>query len=116
MEKAQLIEKINQVKNINTDYKIIYEVLDELGISYKRTTCHKCRWDLFNIAREELGLLDDASEMSGFNDEFDYIYTFHRPVSWMGKIVKKTSSQELLRDFCTEHPTFCMKQQKIEFK
>lgn len=117
MEKQNLIEKINSIKDINKDYNLIYEVLDELGVKYKKTTCHKCRRDLLNIAKEELELIDDASELSSWdNEEYEWIYTFDRPLKWEGKIYSKGTSKRALVPFCEAHPQYCMKQTKINFK
>lgn len=122
MDKNKLIEKINKVKILSRDYKLIYEVLDELGIAYKKTTCSKCRRDLLNIAKEELGLIEDAASESDFNtlnnndlNEYEYIYTHNMPLKWEGKIIKKNSPKNVIQSFCEANPSYCMKQIKINF-
>lgn len=66
--KARL-EQINP--EINS--KELYEILDELGITYKKTNCKKCRRDLYNIALEEIGVIEDASEVSDFDKHYRYL-------------------------------------------
>lgn len=63
------LENLDITKNINE----LYDILDELGVKYKKTTCKKCRQDLYNIALEEVGLIEDASEESDFNVRYKYL-------------------------------------------
>ena len=51
----------------------LYAILDELGVSYKKTNCKKCRRDLYNIALEEVGMIEDASVESDFNVKYKYL-------------------------------------------
>lgn len=107
MDKTQLIEKIQSVRDVSEDRNVIYEVMSELGISFKKTNCRKCLGDYFNICKEELGLLESAADTSDFNDK--WIYKAIRPTSWNGKIISKDSDQETLSKFCHIHPDYCMK-------
>lgn len=122
MDKLQLINKLRQVKDINKDYKLIYEVLDALGIQYRKTSCHKCRWDLYNIAREELNMIEDASVESEFNsdEEYDYIYLLRYPVRWMDAesgnsyIMKQSTPRHIIEKFVKTHSGYYSKQLKIK--
>ena len=102
--REQLKEKILSVKDANKDIKIVYEVLDELGIKYKRTKCQRCRNDLRNIALEELGLIDDAAEMSDFNGEYEYEYLLARPQSWNGHLMDQDTPAEVIEKFLKQFP------------
>lgn len=99
MTKEELIEKINSVRDPYSEVKTVYEVLDGLGIKYKRTSCRSCRVDLYNIAREELGLIGSAAEHSGFdNVPANTRYEFTgRAIRWNGKVYDRLSSQEDLQ-------------------
>lgn len=101
MERQELIQKINAVTSPTKDRNLIYEVLDALNIPYKKTNCGKCLTDLYNIAREELGIIGSAAEVSDFNGaesgETRYVYAHHRAVRVNGKVYNRASSQE---DLC----------------
>lgn len=106
MTKDQLIEKINKVENARTQRNIIYEVLDELGISYKRTNCSRCLNDLLLIAKEELGLVESAAEESSFNSDGKvcYTYTCDRPQTWNGYVIDNSTPVEIIRKFLEKFP------------
>lgn len=101
MDRELLIQKIQSVVSPTKDRNLIYEVLDALNIPYKKTNCGKCLTDLYNIAREELGLIGSAAEVSDFNasesGETRYVYAHHRAVRVNGKVYNRSSSQEDLR-------------------
>lgn len=104
MDKQSLIEKINSVKDVSKDRNIIYSVLDELNISYKKTNCKKCLNDLMNIAKEELELIGSAADESSFNDgDFEYVYICDRPQSWRGYIINQDTPVEVIREFIKSH-------------
>lgn len=117
MERTNILEKIKSIKDPVAQYKLVYECLDELGIPYRKTNCHKCRRDLYLILLEEVNLIEDASEMSSWDsNDYDWIYIYHRPVQWDGKVISKNTRKEVLYDFCEAHPQFCLKQTKLNFK
>lgn len=117
MDKQQIIEKVKQIVDPTRQAQLLYECLDALGIKYKKTACHKCRRDLYAILLEELELIEDASFVSSFdNQDFDWVYTFDRPLKWNGKIYSRATSKRGLVSFCETHPKYCMKQIKIKFK
>ena len=105
MNREELKDKIKSVKDVSVDRQVIYEVLSELGIPFRKTNCRRCLTDLLNICKEELGLIDNAAEESAFNKSFHY--NVSRPTSWRGKIVDWNSSNEVLSKFCVEHPDYC---------
>lgn len=100
-KKEELIEKIKSIKNLNKEIGIVYSVLDELGIQYKKTACSRCRKDLYNIAKEELGLIEDASEQSDFNEvtESGYLFKPHKAVAWNGHIMNQDTPVEIIEQF-----------------
>ena len=116
MDKQQIISKAKQIVDPARQSQLLYECLDALGIKYQKSTCHKCRRDLFAILLEELDLIEDASEFSGWdNSEFTWIFSYPRPVRWNGKIINKNTNKVLLTEFCEENPSLCLKQYKIDF-
>ncbi|MBR3467166.1 MAG: hypothetical protein IKH15_08120 [Bacteroidales bacterium] len=106
MERQELIEKIQSVKDVKKQAETIYEVLDALGITYKRTGCKKCLADLMNIAKEELGIIGNAAEQSSFDapDEEEYVYLLDRPQTWNGHIIGPTTPVEVVREFVKAFP------------
>lgn len=117
MNKTEIIEKVKQITDPARQSQLLYECLDALGLKYHKTNCYKCRRDLYAILLEELELIDDASELSSWdNEEYEWIYTFDRPLKWEGKIYSKGTSKRALVPFCEAHPQYCMKQTKINFK
>lgn len=107
MNKTQLIEKIQSVTDVSKDRNIIYEVMSELGVTFKRTNCKRCLQDYYNICREELGLLNSAADASDFNGK--WIYKAIWPTSWNGKIINRDTDQDVLDKFCLKNPNYCLK-------
>lgn len=117
METAQIKEKFLQINDPYKEKQQLYEIMDLLGISYRKTNCKSCIMDYFAICQESLGIIEDASLVSDWDlREYDLIFTYPRPVRWNGKIIKKTSPREVHEAFYSEHPEFYIKQQKIDFK
>lgn len=100
-------ELIYIVENLNpiAEKKVLYDVMDKLGISFKKTNCNKCLRDYYYIVKEELGLIDNAAEMSDFNgsdctsDEGEYIYIKSKPVYWNGHKMDGKTDVETIRAF-----------------
>lgn len=95
----QLVEKFNQIKDVVRDKELLYQLMTELHITFKRTNCKRCLTDYYNIVREELGLIGNAAEVSEFNETDKtptYTYTHPRAVRVNGKVYNKDSKQEEL--------------------
>lgn len=107
MTKEEMITALKAVKNPVVEITTIYRVLDELGISYQKSKCGKCRKDLYNIAREELGLIKSAAEKSSFNDDQDYEWKYLRKDSvwYNGRIYNQNTKPQLIEKFVETHPT-----------
>lgn len=99
-----MIDRIKSVKDVLKEKKTIYEVLDELGVKYKKSNCRKCLKDLKNIALEELGLIDNAAEISDFNTNGEWVYICKRPQSWHGYIIDQDTPTEVIEQFVKTHP------------
>lgn len=104
------IDKIVDIQNIlqNGDiYDVkdsLYTLLEELGISFKKTRCKKCLWDYYNIIREELGLIANAADESQFNDALDlidaeFIYLKSKSVAWNGHIMNQNTNANIIKAF-----------------
>lgn len=105
--REQLIEIIKGIDNptpanINT----IYEGLRFLGIPFKKTACHRCRKDFLNILREELGLIENAAEISSFNDNSNkcYRYILKRSQVFDGYLINNDTPIDVIREFVKKHP------------
>lgn len=121
MDIEQLKEKILSVKDVSKDMKVVYEVLDELGIKYQKTTCKRCRNDLRNIALEELGLLGSAAEASDFNIQdieidwsYTYEYIFPHPIWWHGHKICQETPREVIEEFVHYIPQGYYRKVKVE--
>lgn len=114
MDRQLIIDKLNSITNPYSEKMILYEIMDELGMHYRRTNCKSCIFDYYNIVREELGMIEDASEESNFDYQYELVYTYPRPVNWKGTIVNKNSPKSVLQAFYNEHPKFFMRQLKLD--
>lgn len=102
-------ERIAAITNPNTQIAEIYSLLDELGITYKKTTCKKCRRDLLNILKEEAGIIESAADNSEFNaepeTETEWEYICNRAQTWHGNIIDGNTPDEVIREFIKQFPT-----------
>lgn len=101
----------------------LYEVLDLLEIKYKKTNCRNCILDYFHMAQEELGIIEDASEVSNFNhteptEQPSTVlkYVWPRPVSWKGHIINDRTPESVKREFHKTHKGFYIEQATIPFE
>ena len=102
MTREELINTIAEVANPYRERKTLYMVADELGLTYRRTQCSKCATDLYNIIREELGLIESAADVSEFNGdqtEYEYKYLPSRSVAWNGHIMNQSTPKEIVEEF-----------------
>lgn len=119
MTREEMIEALSHITNFKAQRKELYPIADELGIKYKKTTCTKCTRDLYNIIREELGLIEDAAEESDFNydpynGQYEYIYLPKRSVGWMGYIIGQDTPVEIIEKFNAKFPGYYRKVKKAE--
>lgn len=116
MTKEKMIERIKMVKSPLKERKALYQIADELGIKYKKNGCGKCATDLWNILREELGLIESAAEVSDFNyEEVDYVwkYIFHTPVVCGGIVYDQNTDPKFIEEFVKSNPNkFYVKEYK----
>lgn len=108
MTKEEMIEAIKAIKSPVKEITTIYKVLDELGITYQKTKCGKCRRDLFNICREELGLIENAAEQSDFNGtdtDFEWKYLKSNGTRWNGRIYDQNTDPAMIETFVKVFPT-----------
>ena len=103
MTKEEMIKAIGGIVQPFKQRETLYAIADELEIKYKRNSCPKCAKDLWNIIREELGLIDNAAEESDFNGESDegYVWVWNggRAVSWNGHIMNADTPQEIISEY-----------------
>lgn len=100
-----MIDTINAVKSPYKERKTLFMMAEELGLKFQKTQCSKCCNDLYNIIREELGLIGNAAELSDFNKSeesesgYRYIYKLKRPIGWMGNRMDQNTPVEVIEDF-----------------
>lgn len=100
-----MIDRIKSVKDPVKEIKTVYAVLDELGIKYKVTKCPKCKKDLYHIALEELGLIEDAAEKSDFNTTVEWRYLKKTATRWRGMRFNGETNPKLIEEFVKHFPT-----------
>lgn len=95
-------ELFMQIKDVSKDRELLYQLLDNLGITYKKTNCRKCLGDYFAMAKEELGLIENAAEESGWDGEYKYL--LNRTLSWNGHLINQDTPVEVIREFVKAFP------------
>lgn len=106
IDKEKLLAAANAISNPLKQKEEIYMLMDALGLSYKRTNCGRCLRDYLNIAKEELGVIADASTESEFNETGDwkYVYVHPRTVLWHGYKMNKDTPVEVIEEFVKKFP------------
>ena len=105
--KEALTLKIKSVKNPVKEIETVYSVLDELGVKYKKSTCSRCRRDLYNIALEELGVISSAADKSSFDaNDYEYEYLGKKPQAWKGHIIDQDTDPAIIAEFIKSFPTY----------
>lgn len=99
-----MIEKVNLIKSPLREKETLYAIADELGIKYKKSNCPKCCKDLWNIIREQLGLIEDAAELSDFNDNGEYKYIRKNGVVWKGRVYNQNTDPKFIKEFVKHFP------------
>lgn len=112
MTKEEAIEILNNIKDPFIERKELSLILDFLDIKYQRLSCRKCCIDYYNIAREELGLVESAAELSNFNGGYKYLK--NRPFRWVRKngesvIINKNTPIDVIEEFITAHKGYYIK-------
>lgn len=108
MTKEEMIERVNLVKNPLRERETLYAIADELGIKYKKSNCPKCCKDLKLILLQELGVIEDAAELSDFNEKeeeeyvWKYIYPF--PVNCGGIVYNQDTDPKYIESFAKANP------------
>lgn len=134
MTREEIREKFDAITDPYNQKQELYEVLDLLEIKYKKTNCRNCILDYFHMAAEELGIIEDASEESNFNniepteqtatvlkDDSQQVqtvlrYVWPRPVSWKGHIINDRTPESVKREFHKTHKGFYIEQATIPFE
>ena len=118
MTRQEMIDTISAVKSPYKERKTLFDIAGELGIKFKKTQCSKCCNDLYNIIREELGMIGSAADMSDFNDvqsgDYKYIYIGGQSVGWMGNVMNQDTPIEVIEDFVKRTGDRYYKKVKVE--
>lgn len=99
-----MIERVNLVKSPLREKETLYAIADELGIKYKKSNCPKCCKDLKLIIQEQLGLIEDAAELSDFNDNGEYKYIRKNGVVWKGRVYNQNTDPKFIKEFIKHFP------------
>lgn len=102
--RQELIDEYLKIKDVNKDIAIIYDLMDKLGITYRRTSCKKCRKDFQNLIAEELGLIESAADNSAWDGEAEYEYLMGEDYSWQGHRLNQDTPKWVVRRFMASHP------------
>lgn len=106
MDKEEILKAANNIVSPVKQKEEIFALMDELGLSYKRTNCGRCLKDYLNIIKEELKIIKNAAEVSDFNETGgEYIYIHPRTVLWHGHKINQYTSKEVIREFVKKFPT-----------
>ena len=99
-----MIKKVLAIKNPKKEKDVIYEIANELGLKLKKTECGRCLRDYVAVLKEQLGLIDNAADMSDFNTNGEWVYICKRPQSWHGYIIDQDTPTEVIEQFVKTHP------------
>lgn len=113
--RKELRERLIQIQDPYREKKELYSMMDQLGLSYKPTNCKMCILDYFHILQEELGLIEDASEVSEFNGTH-LVYVYPRTVKWNGHSINEKTPEKIKREFHKTHKGFFIEQAIIPFE
>lgn len=103
-------ELLSSIKDVSKDREILYQLLSNLGITYKKTNCRKCLNDLYNIALEEMGIIKNAAEKSEFDRQTKdgkWVYVCNRPQTWKGHIIDQNTPEDVIVEFVKAFPNGC---------
>lgn len=108
MTRQEMIDRVNIVKSPFKERTALYQIADELGIKYKKNNCPKCAKDLWNILREELGLIESAADESDFNSttenvEYRFIHS-SGGVYWKGRRYTQDTPTPYIKHFLKYFP------------
>ena len=112
MDKEELIQRAEAIKNVNTQREELYSLLSDMNISFKRTRCGRCLQDYLNIAKEELNMISSAAEYSSFNTEdcTEYKYIRKQSVYWKKGneriLINQNTPQNIIEEFVVAHPGY----------
>ena len=118
-----LKERIKNITDPVAQKEDLFSILDEIGIQYKDTNCRKCIKDYYNIAAEEIGLIESAEEESDFNSEepsekkekiVRYEYIKERSVLWYRTPdqpirMDSRTKPEIIKEFIKTHKGYYKK-------
>lgn len=101
MTKEEMKEKVLAIKDPRKERYVIYSIGKELGLKLKPTNCNRCLRDYIAIIKQELGLIEDASEESDFNEvtESGYLFKSNKAVAWNGHIMNQDTPVEIIEQF-----------------
>lgn len=102
IDKEKLLEAVNAIKNPINQREEIFALMDELGLSYRRTNCGRCLKDYLNIIKEEIGIITDASVESDFNGE--WVYLPKRTMTWKGHLINQDTPVDVIEEFVKKFP------------
>jgi hypothetical protein len=102
IDKEKLLEAANNITNPVKQKEEIYMLMDTLGLSYRRTNCGRCLKDYLNMVKEELGVIADASEESGWDGE--WVYLCKHAQTWNGHIIDQDTDPKVIEQFVKRFP------------
>ena len=102
MTKEEIRERLQSKSDITRQE--LYDIMDALGLEYRRTSCKKCLADYRAMVMEEVGLIESAADNSAWDGEAEYEYLMDRDYSWQGHRLNQDTPKWVVRRFMASHP------------
>lgn len=101
MTKEEIRDRLQAKSDITRQE--LYDMMDALGIKYRKTSCKKCLADYRAMVMEEVGLITSAADNSAWDGEAEYKYLKDRDYSWQGHRLNQDTPKWVIRRFMARH-------------
>lgn len=102
MTKEEIRERLQAKSDITRQE--LYDIMDALGLTYRKTNCKKCLADYRAMVMEEVGLIKSAADNSGWDEEAEYEYLKGEDYSWQGHRLNQDTPKWVIRRFFASAP------------
>lgn len=102
MTKEEIRDRLQAKSDITRQE--LYDMMDALGIKYRRTSCKKCLADYKLIVMESVGLVENAADNSAWDGEAEYEYLKGEDYSWQGHRLNQDTPKWVIRRFFASEP------------
>lgn len=102
MTKEEIRERLQAKSDITRQE--LYDIMDALGLAYRKTNCKKCLADYKLIVMESVGLIESAADNSAWDEEAEYEYLKGEDYSWQGHRLNADTPKWVIRRFFASEP------------